>query len=362
MRILVFSAYFWPHKGGVEKYVEETAVRLIAKGHKVAIVTSLLQGTRKVESYKGIQVFRLYSWEVLKDRWSLPLPRSRRVLRSLGMYDAVITHTRFYPLSLLGAWFARKRKIPHLHIEHGTAHTGAKPFVYAINWLYDHALGWLVLRLASKVAGISRASELFAAHLCKKRTVLLPNAINSEFFVRVPSKKPFREKAIVFVGRLIEAKGVQDLIAATSNMTGVKVVIVGAGNYAGELRKRAHKNVLFLGEKDAGGIREVLSFADVFVNPSYAEGLPTSVLEAGSVGVPVIATDVGGTREIIRDGQNGVLVKPSDVAGLRKAIEKILADPNHAQALAQSLQAKVRAEFDWGVTVQKLERVLDDMK
>lgn len=360
MKLVIFSAFFRPHRGGVEKYVEETATRLIAKGHEVDVVTAQLPNTKLFEQYKGITIIRVPSWFALNGVLPVPKPSARRkvdALRSKG-YDVVITHTRFFPHSLLGALFARKAKIPLLHIEHGTKHTGKKPFIYAVNWLYDHSLGWFVLKTAKQVAGISKASEAFARHLCKKPTVLLPNAIDGDFFKRVEAKKPFEEKSVVFVGRLIEAKGVQDLIEATRSLGGVKLAVIGAGNFEKQLKKLAHENIIFAGEKDAKEIREALSYADLFVNPSYAEGLPTSVLEAGAIGVPVIATDVGGTGEVIIDGETGILVAPKEVHQLREKIEFVLKNPAKAKEMAQALQKKVRSEFEWSVTVERLEKVL----
>ncbi len=360
MKLVIFSAFFHPHKGGVEKYVEETAVRLIEKGHEVDVVTAHLKDTKVFETYKGITIIRVPSWLALNGVLPVPKFSARRkvdALRSKG-YDAVITQTRFFPHSLMGALFARKAKLPLLHIEHGTKHTGKKPFIFAVAWLYDHTLGWFVLKTAKQVAGISKASEVFAHHLCKKKTVLLPNAIDGDFFKKTGSKKPFAEKVIVFVGRLIEAKGVQDIIEATRRLSQVKLIIIGAGNFEKQLKKLAHENVVFTGEKDAKEIRDILSYADVFVNPSYAEGLPTSVLEAGAIGIPVIATDVGGTGEVIVDGKTGLLVALKDVEQLREKIEFVLKNKAKANSMAQALQNKVRSEFEWSVTVERLEKSL----
>ncbi|MBI4146965.1 glycosyltransferase family 4 protein [Candidatus Woesearchaeota archaeon] len=361
MKILIFAPYFWPHRGGVEKYAEETGVRLVKHGWKVDVVTALLRGMKEKESYRGMHVFRVPTWNALGGTYPVVLPGVFKFLQTLGTYDAVITHTRFFTLSFVGARFARKNKIPHLHIEHGTMHTGSKPFVYAVNWLYDHTIGYFVVHRARAVAGVSDASAKFARHLCKRKTIVLHNAIDSSFFKPVKTTKPYRQKVISFVGRLIEAKGVQDLVEATAEMENVKVLIIGSGNYARELRSAAGRNVVFLGEQDSAGIRKVLSYSDVFVNPSYAEGLPTSVLEAGAVGVPVIATDVGGTREII-DDKTGFLIKPKDVLALRERINWVLKNPVKAKRMAKLLQQKVRKEFDWTVTSKALDKVLKSLR
>ena len=362
MRLLLFAPYFWPHRGGMEKYAEETCARLVEKGCQVDVVTALLPNTKEKEQYRGMNIFRVPTWNILGGTFPIPKFSVWKRLAELkrNNYDAIITHTRFFPLSFVGALFAKKNKIPHLHIEHGTAHTGSKPFVFSINWFYDHTIGTLILRWASAVAGISQASCKFANHLCRSKTILLPNAIDTSFFHHQNIKNPFKTKVITFVGRLIEAKGVQDLLAATREMD-VKVVIIGSGNYERKLKALAASNIVFLWEKDAAGIREVLSYTDIFVNPSYAEGLPTSVLEAGAMGLPVIATDVGGTGEIIDNGVNGFLIRPHDVVELRKKIVQLLDNSVQAKKFGIELQKKVCQEFDWKTTVQKLEKLLNKM-
>src|SRR3989344_7607091 len=138
MRVLLFAAYFWPHKGGVEKYVEEVCSRLVKRGVTVDIVTSLLPGTKEKESVSGITVYRVPSWDLLGGTFPVPKFGVWSFLKGLSEYEVVVTQTRFFPMSLVGALFACKRKIPLLHVEHGTVHTGRKPFIFSVNWLYDH--------------------------------------------------------------------------------------------------------------------------------------------------------------------------------------------------------------------------------
>ena len=81
------------------------------------------------------------------------------------------------------------------------------------------------------------------------------------------------------------------------------------------------KDILFLGLRN--DIVNILSITDVLVNPSYSEGLPTSILEAASIGVPVVATDVGGTKEIFIN-EMGFLINLDDKKSLSESIMKLL--------------------------------------
>lgn len=346
MRLVVFSSFFLPHKGGVEGYVLETGKRLVRRGHEVTVVTARLKGTKKCENVKGVQVIRVPVLMLLSGQYPVPwkVPKLERP-------DVVVTHTRFYVLSFLGGRFARKEKVPWLHVEHGSRQVPYKSAV--AKWgscLVDATIGRWVLKNA-RVAGVSRASCRFAKEWGAKSCTVISNAVDVTFF---SGKRAKRKKAtIAFVGRLIEEKGVTDLLKAVEGLD-VDVIMVGTG----PLRKKFSGDRRFVGAMDKKGIRDVLAKADIFVNPSYAEGLPTSVLEAGAMGVAVVATDVGGTREIVEDGKNGCLVPPGDVELLRERIETLLKSKKLRREFGKALQKKVRERFSWESTVDKLERVL----
>ena len=152
---------------------------------------------------------------------------------------------------------------------------------------------------------------------------------------------------------MIKDKGVQDLLKAVKGLK-AEIIIVGKGPYESELKRLGGR---FVWQKDAKGVREILASSDILVNPSYGEGMPTAVLEAGAMGLPVIASDVGGTGEIIQHGKNGYLVHPGNVSELRQKIKKLLNVVLRSR-IGKSLQKTVKQKFDWDVIVIKLESVL----
>jgi glycosyltransferase involved in cell wall biosynthesis len=105
--------------------------------------------------------------------------------------------------------------------------------------------------------------------------------------------------------------------------------------------------VRLLGELDDEEIAGVLNACDVFVNPSHNEGLPNTVLEAGAVGLPVIATDVGGTREIITSPDEGILVRHGDVPALGVALETLLSDGRERARLGAAIRRRVLERYAW---------------
>lgn len=166
---------------------------------------------------------------------------------------------------------------------------------------------------------------------------------------------------ITFVGRLIEAKGVQDLIKTFNTLAypNLELWIVGDGNYRQELVKLANNNpkIVFYGEQSHDNAIDILKQSDIFVNPSYSEGLPTSVMEAASVGLPIIATDVGGTNEIIEHDKSGLLIIPRDIQGLSYAISLLLDFPNIADKLGKEAQKTVKEKFNWDSIVDQYLRL-----
>ncbi len=132
---------------------------------------------------------------------------------------------------------------------------------------------------------------------------------------------------IIVVAALFEMKGHKELINALASLESGKenlcVLFVGDGNYRQELQRQAADCALegvirFLGFRS--DIPSLLTASDLFVLPSYSEGLPVSVLEAMAAGVPVIVTDVGGLKEVVRDGENALLVPPRSSSELTDKI------------------------------------------
>jgi glycosyltransferase involved in cell wall biosynthesis len=160
---------------------------------------------------------------------------------------------------------------------------------------------------------------------------------------------------------LIYAKGVQDLISAFSRIKDaapeVKLLIAGDGPYRAELEKLAHQtdchsSILFLGQKNQAELIEILSTTDIFVNPSYSEGLPTSVMEAASIGLPIIASDVGGTGEIIADYKTGILIKSANTGQLEQKLRELLTNTQLRTELGANARIFVERKFNWDKIIQ----------
>jgi len=167
------------------------------------------------------------------------------------------------------------------------------------------------------------------------------NAIRQEYQI---GKNDF---VLTFVGRIVKDKGINELVESFVELKqkyrNLKLLLVG--DYEENLNPIKPENLKIINEsKDIitvgfqNDIREFLAISDLFILPSYREGLPNSLIEAGSYGVPLIATDINGCNEIIIDNETGILVDKKETKSLKRAIELLLTDAE----LYDKIKSKVR--------------------
>ncbi len=367
-RILIFAAYFYPHVGGYEKIVYELSRRLVQRDYEIDILTCNTERALAYEELDGIHIYRVPSWNALNSVYPIPkpCPTSFKILRRLlsKNYDVINTQTRFFVTSFLGLIFAKLKRTPLVHTEHGARHSIVpNKVIDLISRAYDHSIGALIVKSASRNIGVSEAACEFLKHLGATTIQLVHDGIDTTIFKKKEDtnyrqKLDIRNDAVVttFVGRLIYAKGVQDLISAFAKIQDtapeVKLLIVGDGPYRANLENLAHQtdcasSIFFLGQKNQDEVIDVLSATDIFVNPSYSEGLGISVMEAASVGLPIIATDVGGTREIITTDKTGILVKARDVGQLAEELCRLCANAELREKLGKNARMLAERKFNW---------------
>lgn len=171
---------------------------------------------------------------------------------------------------------------------------------------------------------------------------------------------------LVLIGRLAAVKGVPvllDALAALTDIPGLRLTLVGDGPDRAALEAQARARginhlVTFAGYKSSTEVAAILKSADALVLPSFAEGLPVVLMEAMATGLPVIATTIAGIPELVRDGENGRLVPPGNVAALAAAIRDLLSDPARARAMGRAGQSRVRADHDSATEAARLRTLL----
>jgi glycosyltransferase involved in cell wall biosynthesis len=166
----------------------------------------------------------------------------------------------------------------------------------------------------------------------------------------------------IFVGRLTEEKGLrvyadamESILTRGDSLNKIRFVFAGEGPMEDVIRKRLPcflNNIRFLGARS--DVQDLLCASDIFVFPSLHENLSYSLLEACAAGIAIIATDVGGNPEVIRNGVDGVLVQPSDPKGLEQHILWLANDRSARKRLGASARDRVNREFTQDKTWSQL--------
>lgn len=359
-RILILAGCYLPIVGGCVKIVHELAQKFVESGYIVDILTCNCTDEVQYEVVDSVNIHRLSSWNLVNGSYPVPTFSLGNISSVLSLakndYQCIITNTRFYPICFIGWILSKFCRTPLIHLEHGSCHTVSESFIVStIGRIYDHTLGSLLVRSAKMNFGVSAPAAKFLTHLGAENTKVMHNGIDPSVFENtkpIGSTKAPRMTVITYIGRLVYGKGVQDLLSIFPKLKGnVQLLIVGDGPYRGELEALARQvntsNIVFLGEQRPENIPSILKGTDIFVNPSYSEGLPTSVLEACAAGCAVVATDVGGTDEIILDGLTGFLVKPGDQQGLTEKVNFLLENKSMRDTLGKNAKAYVIDNFSW---------------
>ncbi len=172
------------------------------------------------------------------------------------------------------------------------------------------------------------------------------------------------------MGKLVPRKGVDTLIEAMGILgrrRGGAPLLMAAG--VGELREgleaRARElgvgdRVRFVGKVPHDDLGWWMSAGDVFVLPSLSEGLPTVVCEAMNCGLPVVATAVDGTPEIVRDGETGILIPTGDPEALAAALARILDDPEVAARMSAAALRIGQAEYTWAANARRMTGIYEE--
>lgn len=229
---------------------------------------------------------------------------------------------------------------------HITQEWGTGPLAWVMRQVFTH---WLFPIFADAEVGVSAAiaAQLKrhpGARLMRRQPLTIYNAIDDRWIGQQPAVRENRRQNDPFVigsvGRLTARKGYGFLLRAFAILSRTDLtaalVLVGDGEDRAKLEAQAsalsiQNRVSFLGQRT--DVQDLLKGFDLFVLPSFQEGLPTVLLESMACGVPVIATDIPGTRELVEDGVNGWLVPPGDAEALARKIQQAIRSPEELERL-----------------------------
>jgi glycosyltransferase involved in cell wall biosynthesis len=369
LKVLIVTTAFPRWEGDSRAPFILEAARAIRKFiASVSVIAMHSPGSKQHEFFDSIKINRpkyfFEKWEILqKESGGIPImwkkyPFSRILILPLLFTHmiATIKHSKHYDvihanwtLAGLAVWFGKP-----FH---------NKPFLVTIQGsdIYQATriplvrfITKVMLKKADHVIALSRslADEIITLGIPFNKISIVPNGVDIEkFFPSTEVRKP----VILFVGSLIERKGIRFLIEAMPNILlrfpEYQLIIIGEGPDYHKLNHLSqelniNKNIKFVGQKPQNEISEWMRRAKVFVLPSTEEGLGVVLLEAIASGTPCVGTRIGGIRDVIPP-EVGILVPPKDPLSIGKAITSLIEEGNLWENM--SLSARERAEniYNW---------------
>jgi len=381
MKVLIVTHYWLPHMGGIERVAYEQATRLSKEGNSVYVITSMVGSERAFEEPgDNLTIFRVPAFNFLENGLSIPYPifsplLLSKISRIVDNVEVVNCHDFFYMSSFFSALQARKKGIPIVLTQHVSKISYESKCLNFMESLVCEVLGRYVLNSADEIVCVSRKTREYVG-----RGTVIYNGVDHERFVPAGEKEkeklrnryglPENATIVLYLGRVAkEKKGIDVLLRAIKGISidDLYFLIVGKGPDEGYVNEFIIKNSIancnLMGFVPESTLPEIYRLSDIYVLSSKTgEGLPMTVLEALSSGLPVIATrGTGGHEEIIVDFENGFLVDPNDPRELAGKIELLANDDNLLQEMSRNARQIVENWLNWERNIEKLTKVYENV-
>jgi glycosyltransferase involved in cell wall biosynthesis len=380
-KLCVVTHTFLPHVGGIERVVYEQCKRLMQKQFEPMVLTHRNYTARNYV-FDGIKV-KCYDSLNIGFRLGIPyaipqISSFKTFLETVKSNDLIHVHGHPYLSSFLAAKIAKRYSKPLVLTQHNT-------FIEYNNiWdiaekLNDLAVGKQVIKEADKIIVVSNATRNYVLNLGAdpEKTVVLHNGVDLNRFKPLPEVKgEMRKKlgisedtcVVLTVRRLVYKNGIDTLLEsaeiAVKKNPKLVFVVVGKGPDFEEVKERIvqlgmQRNFRLTGFVLDEDLPFYYNVADLFALPSKSgEGLPLVALEAMACGLPVIATNVGGTSEVMSEDY-GKLVPPNAPNSLAEAILKFSC--KDLTALKKELRTIMEQKYSWDLNVEKLGKIYEEL-
>ena len=371
-RIAMLASVFPPSIGGIQSHTLRLGQELASRGVEVHVLTRVQPGLSPFERMAGVRVHRV---GLASARGALGSAafiagalRAAMRLASAGHAQLLHAHQLLSPTTV-GLLASPVTGLPLIVNPHACGSLGD------VGVLSATPLGRLRLRAvvahADAFVAVSRRirEELLHAGAPAHAVWEITNGVDTDrFSPATPSEKRVLRLVlgleggplVVFSGRLAPEKGVDVLLRAWPRVVdlvpGARLCVVGSGGDEAQLRDLARQLGVEGSATWAGGVLDAAPYtraADLAVLPSRTEGMPVALLEAMSAGVPVVATSVGGSAEVLEHGRTGLLVPPDDPAALGAAIAEALRDDAASSRRADAARAHALARHAMPVVADR---------
>jgi len=367
-RILILSWEYPPKTvGGLARHVHDLSCALAELGDEVHVITCPAEGRGVYTMEEGVHVHRVRPELLTAENfmeWVGQLnsgmqEMSAKLLEVFGAFDLV--HAHDWLVGEAGKQICSQMKLPLVATIHATE-AGRNKGLHSDLQRHIHSLEQELCNQATFVIGCSRYMGQEITRLFNQPTdkiIIIPNGVEPENIVfnrEKPLSQDGREKNLLFLGRLVQEKGVQVLIKALPEIIQkagpVRLFIAGKGPYQQELSDLAQSlgvsdRVTFVGYVDDHERNDLLDRCDVAVIPSLYEPFGIVALEAMAAGLPVVVSDTCGLREVIEHGMDGYCAPPGDAAQLAYYITELLNNPELARHFTRRARRNVAIKYNW---------------
>jgi len=366
MKIAFICPYYDPAIDGPKQVIKELASRLVKDNHEVHVYTSDSDKyktiKKKEEIIDNIKIHRCYSYFKIANFVNFFPSVFIKLLKE--DFDIIHTHVYGHPHVFFASLAAKIKNIKLIHTTHCPWTDSNRSLTGKILLKLTYStLSKFAVNLSNKIIAITPWELEFFKKYKLNKPIIIPNGVNNLFFEKI--KNNFKKnlnikgKIVLFFGRLNITKGVDKLILAAKEILkerrDIYFLIIGPDEgIKNDLIRliNKNKNILLLDPiYDRKKIAEMYQASDIYVLPSYREGLPLTLFEAMASGLPIIASPVNGIPYEMNEN-NGIFVNYGDIQGLKQAILKILANPNLARKYALN-NKKTALKYKWDLIYQR---------
>lgn len=363
--VLLVSHHYPPHVGGLEIVAQRQAISLAEQGYRVTVITSEW-GAEATEERRDrhVQTLRIQAWHVMENRFFIPFPFFSpslipTVWKQVGNADIVHIHDVFYMSSWIAAMFAAIRRKPMFLTQHVALVEHASSLVMGIQRAVYTTLGAWLFGRARKIVAYNRNVRDFLTHrgVPERRILHCNNGIDTIRFrpamqeerqaIRERHQLPQTRPLVLFVGRLVDKKGVRILLDAKDSA--FDLVFAGPGPVPVSGRV---DGVHWLGALDQSATAEIYRACDVFAFPAIGEIFTLTMQEAMASQLPVITTD--DPAYIDNDMADGVVLSPRRADAFRESILALLSSDDRRHVLGVRCRETALRHFDWNFNIHRL--------
>jgi glycosyltransferase involved in cell wall biosynthesis len=380
LKICIFTETYFPVIGGGETQAQLLADGLIANGHAVIILTRRSdRKLKQVEWIRSTQVYRLPpSGGGQLKKWGLLISGFLKLIQLHKQYDIIFV-SGFRIIGLPAVLVSKlTQKFCVLKADSqgemsgeffisGLEKKGFSPAFLPFRVFLN--IRNLVLRKADAFSAISEdvKAEFISSRVAPEKIVLIPNGVDTNRFfpVSLGQKRELRnnlslpEKStiVVYTGRLVSYKGLPLLLKVWKDIQNLhddaRLILIGTGgldihNCESELRSFVITNNLERSIHFTGGVQnahEYLQASDIFAFPTENDAFPSSLIEALACGLPVVTTPIGAIKNIIKNKENGLVIKPGDYQQLFQALDILISNKVLGSQLGQAAWKTVRDNY-----------------